>query len=202
MAEQADEPRDGWLTARDFRLVSAEHVREAVEELRNGATHCFAASIHYDVVLGDGMRLPPKAVFGVAASHALGREVRPRDFRGGDKTPCFRKVEAAGFTIESKKAGGKSERGGRRGKGKAGGASGVGGSGGGGPISPTHANLEDVRATAPLTRWLVEAARSRGTLTYGCAKARLESECGFGEIFPILVGRAVGAAMDRMLFPA
>ena len=66
-------------------------------------------------------------------------------------------------------------------------------------IAPTHANLEGARATEPLTRWLIEAARQRGTLTYGRVKARLESECGFGAIFPVAIGRVAGAAMDRML---
>lgn len=66
-------------------------------------------------------------------------------------------------------------------------------------IAPTHANLEGARATEPLTRWLIEAAWQRGTLTYGRVKARLESECRFGAVFPVAIGRVAGAAMDRML---
>lgn len=66
-------------------------------------------------------------------------------------------------------------------------------------ISPTYENLESVQATRPLTAWLVHAARSRRTMTYGQAKQRLEDECGFDLIFPVNTGRVAGAAMDRIL---
>ena len=66
-------------------------------------------------------------------------------------------------------------------------------------IPPTHENLESVKATRPLTTWLIHAARFHRTMTYGQAKQRLEGECGFGAIFPIAVGRVAGAAMNRIL---
>ena len=66
-------------------------------------------------------------------------------------------------------------------------------------IPPNDENLESHRATAPLTAWLIHAAKSRGTMTYGKAKRRLESECGFGDIFPIRIGRVAGVAMNRIL---
>ena len=96
-----------WLTGEDFARVKAEHIQEAVRALLSGSVvHPFAKSTDYDVVLDDGMRLAPKAVFGIAARRALGIEVRPRDFRGGEGTPCFRTIRAAQFRIVPKQRGG------------------------------------------------------------------------------------------------
>ena len=66
-------------------------------------------------------------------------------------------------------------------------------------IPPSHENLEGPRATKPLTAWLVHAAKRRGSITYGHAKARLENECGFDTVFTVAVGRVAGAAVNRIL---
>lgn len=66
-------------------------------------------------------------------------------------------------------------------------------------IPPTNENLESVKATMPLTAWLIHAARSRRTMTYGQAKRRLEGDCEFGVIFTVTVGKVAGAAMNRIL---
>ena len=66
-------------------------------------------------------------------------------------------------------------------------------------IPPTNENLESVRATRPLTEWLIRVAKSGTTMTYGLAKQRLEADCGFDVIFPVAVGRVAGAAMNRIL---
>ena len=66
-------------------------------------------------------------------------------------------------------------------------------------IPPTNENLESVQATMPLTAWLIHAARSRRTMTYGQAKRRLEGDCEFGVIFTVTVGKVAGAAMNRIL---
>lgn len=66
-------------------------------------------------------------------------------------------------------------------------------------IRPTRANLRSRNATEPLTRWLISAAKERTTLTYGEAKRRLETECGFGTIFSTNMGHVAGAAMDEIL---
>ena len=66
-------------------------------------------------------------------------------------------------------------------------------------IPSTYENLESVQATRPLTAWLIHAARSHRTMTYGQVKRRLEGECGFDVIFPVAVGRVAGAAMNRIL---
>ena len=44
----------------------------------------------------DGDRLPPKAVFGLAATRALGFEVRPEHFSAGHSQSCFRILRRAG----------------------------------------------------------------------------------------------------------
>ncbi len=66
-------------------------------------------------------------------------------------------------------------------------------------VPPTYENLESAKATKPLTAWLMHAARSRTTMTYGQAKRRLESDCGFGVIFTVAMGRVAGAAMNAIL---
>ena len=65
-------------------------------------------------------------------------------------------------------------------------------------IVPNDENLKSEHATVPLTAWLIHAAKSHGTMTYAEAKRRLEEECGFGRIFTVRMGRAAGAAMDRI----
>jgi len=53
-------------------------------------------------------------------------------------------------------------------------------------------------ATEPITRWLIEAAKDRSSLSYGTAKERLENECGFGTIFSARMGKPCGALMDKI----
>ena len=93
-----------WLTREDFRRVSGADIRAAARSLSAGrATHPVGKSTDYNVVLEDGTRLAPKAVFGLAARTALGVDVRPKHFRGGAGPPCFRAIAAAGFGIEPKR---------------------------------------------------------------------------------------------------
>ena len=107
MGTKADQSPGRWLTREDFERVGAEHIQEAVHALLNGTVnHPFADSTDYDVILDHGIRLAPKALFGVAARQALGIEVRPKDFRGGEGTPCFKTIRAAGLTIVPKQRGG------------------------------------------------------------------------------------------------
>ena len=82
-----------------------DHVWRAVQILKTGeADHRFGESTDYDVITDDGMRLPPKAVFGIAASEALGFEVLPKHFASGVSSICFRKIRSAGFQIVTKNA--------------------------------------------------------------------------------------------------
>ena len=92
-----------WLTTEDHERVKSKYIREAVQVLLKGSVkHPFAESTGYDVLLKDGTRLAPKAVFGVAAQRALNLDIRPSHFRGGEGTPCFRIIRMAGFAIVPK----------------------------------------------------------------------------------------------------
>ncbi|MXY70164.1 MAG: hypothetical protein F4Y47_16665 [Acidobacteriia bacterium] len=89
-----------WLTSADISRVGLKHIQESARLLVDGKVdHPFSESTAYDVALDDGRLLAPKALFGVAASRALGLEVRPSHFRGGEGTPCFRAIRAAEFRI-------------------------------------------------------------------------------------------------------
>ncbi|MDE0347801.1 MAG: hypothetical protein OXI66_18760, partial [Boseongicola sp.] len=91
------------LPAANLSQVGADHIWHAVERLLSGEIeHPFGESTDYDVILDDGQRLPPKAVFGLAASDALGFEVRPQHFKGGLDTPCFRIITKSGYHIAPK----------------------------------------------------------------------------------------------------
>lgn len=83
--------------------VKPHHVWAAVQALRGQTDWApYSPSTDYDVLLEDGVRLPPKAVFGHAASQALGFPVLPRHFSGGLGTVCFAAIEQAGFEIVTK----------------------------------------------------------------------------------------------------
>ena len=102
----ADVPKSALrLPAADLRKVSEAHIWSALELLRDGATkHPFENSLDYDFVNEDGARYPPKAVFGIAASLALGFPVQPANFTGGVGTVCFDVLETAGWQILPKGA--------------------------------------------------------------------------------------------------
>lgn len=91
------------LPTREFRRVTAEYIHRAVQGVLDGAAiEPFAPSTDFDLVTADGARLPPKAVFGKAASEALGFTVLPRHFTGGLGTPAFAALEKAGYSIVPK----------------------------------------------------------------------------------------------------
>ena len=95
--------QDGLLPAATFDQVSPNHIWYAVEQLVSGEVkHSFGESTHYDVIADDGSRLPPKAIFGIAATLALGMEVEPRHFKGGLNTQCFNAITEAGYPIVRK----------------------------------------------------------------------------------------------------
>lgn len=86
------------LPASVLEQVTPVHLWNAVQRLRAGyADHGFGPSTDYDVLLEDGERFPPKAVFGVAASEALGFKVLPMHFTGGESSTSFRLLKQAGF---------------------------------------------------------------------------------------------------------
>ena len=94
------------LPADQLHKVTPEHVWNAIEKLLGGnEKHGFGESTDYDLLIDDGVRLPPKAVFGVAASEALGFELLPENFSAGLKSPCFRILAECGYEIVLKAPG-------------------------------------------------------------------------------------------------
>lgn len=85
-----------------LNLVTPEMVREAARAVADGATHAFGHSTFYDVVLPDGRRVPPKAVFGVALANIIGRPAGPKDFSSGWAHPAYNIMNDAGLEIVPK----------------------------------------------------------------------------------------------------
>lgn len=101
--DPAAPPAAGRLPAEELKKVTAKHIWDAVQALLvDDVRHPFGPSTDYEVLADDGTRLPPKAVFGIAATHALGFEVGPGHFSGGVNTPCFRAIQRAGYEIVRK----------------------------------------------------------------------------------------------------
>ena len=64
-------------------------------------------------------------------------------------------------------------------------------------IPATIENLNTI-AAKPITKWLIQAAKDRSSLSYGTAKVRLETECNFETIFSAMMGKPCGALMDMI----
>ncbi|MBE3023088.1 hypothetical protein [Janthinobacterium sp. GW458P] len=91
------------LPAIELKKIGQDHVHQAVQLIRDGsAEHQFGPSTDYDLIDSDGVRLPPKAVFGLAARLALGFDVLPGHFTAGETSPCFRILRRAGYQIVPK----------------------------------------------------------------------------------------------------
>ncbi len=93
------------LPAEVLRGVTAEHIWRAVQDLSRGIdSPGFAESTDYDLIVDENLRLPPKAVFGLAATRALGFQILPKHFTAGASSVCFQLLENAGFRILPKGA--------------------------------------------------------------------------------------------------
>lgn len=100
-----NETWDNNIPIAEFDCVTHDLIRHAVQDLiHNSPNHPFGRSVGYDVIADSEARLPPKAVFGLAASKALGFEMRPEHFKGGRKSHCFRAIREAGYEIVRKDA--------------------------------------------------------------------------------------------------
>ncbi|MEY9106499.1 5-methylcytosine-specific restriction protein B [Bradyrhizobium yuanmingense] len=85
----------------DSSAIAARHVRQAIQELKNGGVPSDARSSKYDLV-DDGQRYPPKLIFSLAYKHATGKELPRNEFPGGDDTASFRILRKLGFSIVPK----------------------------------------------------------------------------------------------------
>lgn len=100
-------PEDGGLRSHDrlpsetLRRATSEYIWAAVQEFMEGEVkHSFGPSTDFDLIADDGHRLPPKAVFGVALSAALGGiSIGPKHFTAGESSTCFRLLREAGYQI-------------------------------------------------------------------------------------------------------
>jgi hypothetical protein len=91
------------LPAEQLHKVTAEHLWHSVQFLcENPMKHNFGPSTDFDVIAPNGDRLPPKAVFGLAATEALGFTVQPGHFSGGLGTICFLALTRAGYKVVPK----------------------------------------------------------------------------------------------------
>lgn len=99
-----DVPRSALLLpASDLRKVTETDIWSAINRLRTSAKeHSFDEPLKYQLLTENGALLPPKAVFGLAASEALGFPVRSVNFTGGVGTVCFEILKAAGWQIVRK----------------------------------------------------------------------------------------------------
>jgi 5-methylcytosine-specific restriction protein A len=88
------------LPVKAFDAVTAENIWNAVQRLSvNPHDHPFGTARKFDLVADDDLRLPPEAVFGLAASEALGFELLPEHFPGGVFNRSHRALEAAGYAV-------------------------------------------------------------------------------------------------------
>jgi hypothetical protein len=90
------------LPAELLKKATPDLIFASVTALLDGAVHRFGESADYDLVTDDGHRLAPKAVFGLALSRALGREILPKHFSAGEDSVCFRLLRDAGYRIVPK----------------------------------------------------------------------------------------------------
>lgn len=94
--------RSDRLTAEQLKLATPDLFLLSVKSLLKGETHGFGESTDYDLITDEGVRLPPKAVFGYALSIALEQEILPKHFIGGEDSMCFRLLRQAGYRIVPK----------------------------------------------------------------------------------------------------
>ena len=90
------------LSPRELKSVQAYHIFNAVQGLCSGSVkHHFGQSNKYELIAEDGSRLAPNAVFGLAATSALGYDVKPHHFKNGKRTTCFKVIVENGFEVVS-----------------------------------------------------------------------------------------------------
>jgi len=92
------------LSAELLNQATPDLIFASVVSLLDGAPHSFGESTDYDLITDQGLRLPPKAVFGLALSRALERVILPKHFSAGEGSVCFRLLRAAGYRIVLKGA--------------------------------------------------------------------------------------------------
>ncbi|MHC9235873.1 hypothetical protein ACX9MO_09510 [Pseudooceanicola sp. 502str34] len=81
------------------QAVTAEHLWHAAGDLLAGVEHPYGPARDFEAVLGDGQRLPPVALYALAAARALGRDIAPGEIVPGPGNPAFDTIKAAGMQL-------------------------------------------------------------------------------------------------------
>jgi len=84
--------------------ITRDYILSAISDFNDRFPHEFHESTDYDLI-HQKRRYPPKAVIGLAARHIIGKPLKPKDFKGGLKSKCFRILEQNGFKIKPKQLG-------------------------------------------------------------------------------------------------
>lgn len=99
-----DSPEFALLPAEVLRQATPEYIWLAVQRFMEGnVEHSFSESTKFDLIADDGRRYPPKAVFGLALSLALGgRQIIPKNFVGGEDSLSVQLLREAGYQVVPK----------------------------------------------------------------------------------------------------
>lgn len=94
---------NGKIKAESLERVTAEYFYRAIAKAdQSPMREMYGQSTKFDLLLDDGTRYPPKLIFGIAATEALGFEVKPKHFSAGWSQPCFNLLHKAGYEIVAK----------------------------------------------------------------------------------------------------
>ena len=81
--------------------ITKEDLLGAIARIQREGPGEFGPSTTYDLI-HEGELYPPKQVVGYAARNQLGRDLKPEEFEGGLRTPCFTAILNHGFTIRTR----------------------------------------------------------------------------------------------------
>ncbi|WP_244916954.1 HNH endonuclease [Vibrio coralliirubri] len=86
------------------QAITSKHVADAIIEFENSnrEVNTYGHSSTYDLIVNN-IAYPPKAIFGLALTNAIGFTITSDYFSGGLNTPCFRRFAELGFQISPKK---------------------------------------------------------------------------------------------------
>ncbi|WP_316151556.1 HNH endonuclease [Cupriavidus sp. BIC8F] len=90
-----------------LQRATPEFIWTSVQMFESGYVHhpFGTSTTDYVLISERGNRFPPMAVFGVALSLALdGERIEPKHFSGGESSPCFQLLRAAGYQVVAKGA--------------------------------------------------------------------------------------------------
>lgn len=84
-----------------FDEITKKHVTRAIQMVDDKEFEAFPNSKYYDLLFNK-KRYPPKVIMAKALELATGRNVLTTEFKGGHKSPAFKKLELLGFKIVEK----------------------------------------------------------------------------------------------------